>query len=111
MARRAEAVKHPALRVIALRDRVEAMDKADAESLPGWGTFTPDEKQFLMVYPWFGEKKAAAEYIGRSAQWFDRRQRHSQVFKDAVNSRASSTSRSAMMLPHWQFFYQMINKS
>ena len=48
-----------------------------------------------MVYPWFGEKKMTAEYIGRNAQWFDRRQRQSQIFKDAVNSRASSTSRIA----------------
>ena len=95
MARRAEAVKHPALMAKALRDRVMAMDNADAESLPGWETFTPDRKQFLMVYPWFGEKKMAAEYIGRNAQWFDRRQRQSQIFKDAVNSRASSTSRIA----------------
>ncbi len=95
MARRAEAVKHPALMAKALRNRVMAMDNADAESLPGWETFTPDEKQFLMVYPWFGEKKMAAEYIGRNAQWFDRRQRQSQMFKDAVNSRASNTSRIA----------------
>ena len=95
MARKAEAAKHPALMAKALRDRVAAMDNADAESLPGWETFTPDEKQFLMVYPWFGEKKMAAEYIGRNAQWFDRRQRQSQIFKDAVNSRASSTSRIA----------------
>ena len=66
---------------------------ADVESLVGWETFTPDEKQFLMVYPWFGEKKMAAEYIGRDAQWYDRRQRQCPLFKDAVSTRASTPTR------------------
>ena len=93
MARRAEALKHPALMAKTMRDRVEAADMADVESLVGWETFTPDEKQFLIVYPWFGEKKTAAEYIGRDAQWYDRRQRQYPLFKDAVSTRASTPTR------------------
>ena len=92
MARRAERLKHPALMVTALRQCVEASDKAGAESLPGWETFTPDEKQFLMVYPWFGEKKMTADHIGRNAQWIDRRQRQSRMFREAANSRGSGPS-------------------
>ena len=58
---------------MALQQRIQVMDQVDLEQLPGWETFVPDEKRFLSVYPWFGQKKMAAEYIGKSAQWVDRR--------------------------------------
>ena len=87
--------KHPALMTRPLRERVERMDETDLESLPGRESFTPAEKQFLAVYPWFGQKKMAAEYIGRSSQWYDRRQRQNPMFRQAVYSRAGTPSRIA----------------
>ena len=51
------------------------MDQVDLESLSGWETFVPDDKRYLSVYPWLGQKKMAADYISKSAQWVDRGQR------------------------------------
>ena len=61
--------------VRALHERIQGMDQVDQESLSGWETFVPDEKRFLSVYPWLGQKKMASDYIGKIAQWVDRRQR------------------------------------
>ena len=95
MARRRNTSKHPALAATALQQRFQAMDQVDLEGLPGWETFVPDEKRFLSVYPWFGEKKLAAEYIGKTAQWVDRRQRRYPSFREAVDSRAGTPDRIA----------------
>jgi len=87
--------KHPALAVQDFTQRIDAMDQVDLESLAGWDSFTPDQKRFLAVYPWFGQKKTAAEYIGHNKQWVDRNQRRDKSFHLAVESRLHSPERIA----------------
>ena len=87
--------KHPALAVQDFTRRIEAMDQVDLESLQGWDSFTPDQKRFLAVYPWFGQKKTASEYIGHNKQWVDRNQRRDTAFREAVDSRLHSPERIA----------------
>ena len=77
---------HPAI-ANRFRQQISAADEDDLNALDGWDLFEPDEKKFLAVFGWFGEKKSAAEYIGRSAQWVDRHQRGNPMFKAAVKSR------------------------
>ena len=77
---------HPAM-LNKFRNKIAKVDEDDLNNLLGWESFTPDEKKFLAVFGWFGEKKSAAEYIGKSAQWVDRHQRKNPLFKEAVNSR------------------------
>ena len=87
--------RHPALAVQDFTQRIEAMDQRDLESLAGWDSFTPDQKRFLAVYPWFGQKKTASEYIGHNKQWVDRNQRRDTAFREAVDSRLHSPERIA----------------
>ena len=77
---------HPAL-LTKFRGQIAKADEDDLIGLVGWESFTPDEKKFLAVFGWFGQKNLAAEYIGRSAQWVDRHQRQNPLFKEAVKSR------------------------
>ena len=77
---------HPAM-LTKFRNQISKADEDDLNSLFGWETFNPDEKKFLAVFGWFGEKKSAAEYIGKSAQWVDRHQRGNPLFKEAVKLR------------------------
>ena len=83
---------------VSLTNRLERADQADLEVIPGWETFNPDEKKFLAVYPWFGQKKSAAKYIGRTAQWLDRHQRQNPVFKSAIDSRQWAPVKMARQL-------------
>ncbi len=87
--------RHPALAVRDFTRRIETMDQVDLESLAGWDSFTPDQKRFLAVYPWFGQKKTAAEYIGHNKQWVDRNQRRDKTFHSAVENRLHSPERIA----------------
>ena len=85
---------HPAL-ANRFRNQISKADEDDLNALSGWDSFEPDEKKFLAVYGWFGEKKLASEYIGRSAQWVDRHQRSNPLFKEAVISREGMQTRIA----------------
>ena len=77
---------HPAL-LSRFRQQISVADEDDLNGLEGWDSFTPEEKKFLAVFGWFTEKKSAAEYIGKSAQWVDRHQRQNPLFKEAVKLR------------------------
>ena len=77
---------HPAL-LSRFRQQISVADEDDLNTLNGWDSFTPEEKKFLAVFGWFTEKKSAAEYIGKSAQWVDRHQRQNPLFKEAVKVR------------------------
>ena len=77
---------HPAL-LSRFRQQISVADEDDLNTLNGWDSFTPEEKKFLAVFGWFTEKKSAAEYIGKSAQWVDRHQRGNPLFKEAVKLR------------------------
>jgi len=77
---------HPAL-LSRFRQQISVADEDDLNTLNGWDSFTPEEKKFLAVFGWFTEKKSAAEYIGKSAQWVDRHQRQNPLFKEAVKLR------------------------
>ena len=85
---------HPAL-LNRFRQQISAADEDDLNGLEGWDSFEPDEKKFLAVFGWFGQKNLAAEYIGRSAQWVDRHQRGNPLFKAAVKSRDGMQTRIA----------------
>ena len=77
---------HPAL-LSRFRQQISVADEDDLNTLNGWDSFTPEEKKFLAVFGWFTEKKSAAEYIGKSAQWVDRHQSQNPLFKEAVKVR------------------------
>jgi uncharacterized NAD(P)/FAD-binding protein YdhS len=85
---------HPAM-INRFRQQISAADEDDLNALDGWDSFGPDEKKFLAVFGWFGQKNLAAEYIGRSAQWVDRHQRQNPLFKEAVKSRDGMQTRIA----------------
>ena len=48
---------HPAM-LTKFRNQISKADEDDLNSLFGWETFNPDEKKFLAVFGWFGEKKS-----------------------------------------------------
>ena len=85
---------HPAI-ANRFSKQISKADEDDLNALVGWNSFEPDEKKFLAVYGWFGQKNLAAEYIGRSAQWVDRHQRGNSLFKEAVISRDGMQTRIA----------------
>ena len=85
---------HPAM-INRFRQQISAADEDDINALDGWDSFEPDEKKFLAVFGWFGQKNLAAEYIGRSAQWVDRHQRQNPLFKEAIKSRDGMQTRIA----------------
>ena len=93
MARSREIEKHPALlSKEKVRERFQAEDEKLMYAIPGWETFTPLDKQFLAVLPYAGKKKAAAELVGKSYQWYFKRRATKPFFSAAVDSRTRAPS-------------------
>ena len=57
-----------------------------------------DEKIFIMVFPFFDTRKAAAEFIGKGGEWYGRKQDTRETFKRALILRITTTDEAAMSL-------------
>lgn len=93
MARR-KAGSHPALASQALRRSLLLEEDAGAMArLQGWSTFSPVQKQFLAVYPWFGTMEESQRYLGLSVGWASESGRKNPLFREAVKQRGQVTER------------------
>lgn len=90
MARRREAVKHPAL--LAQMDAkgisqdIAQRYSAGLATVPGWDTLSPNQKNFLLCLPWASTRTDAAKLIGKDYLWYDRQQRKHPNFRAACNT-------------------------
>jgi hypothetical protein len=66
---------------------VKAVEQRQLQALEGWRTFDEDEKRFLAVLAWAGNKSKASAVIGKSKSWATRRIQSNHLFEEAVEQR------------------------
>ena len=66
---------------------VKAVEQRQLQALEGWRTFDEDEKRFLAVLAWAGNKAKASAVIGKSKSWATRRIQSNHLFEEAVEQR------------------------
>ena len=66
---------------------VKAVGQRQLQALEGWRTFDEDEKRFLAVLAWAGNKSKASAVIGKSKSWATRRIQSNHLFEEAVEQR------------------------
>jgi len=90
--RRSNNLKHPAITARTLRNATD-QDDAELESLPGWDTFSPDQKRFLTILPYYATKSAAAQSIGFDSRWWSNGASYNRAFKEAAELREDTRVR------------------
>ena len=87
MPRRTADTKHPALATKLARDQVVALEKEDLASIPGWETFSVDEKRFLMAVPYYHGLYETSVQLGKDKRWYERHRADNVLFRQAIDHR------------------------
>lgn len=81
MGRKLPGEGHPGL----TKDLVKMAEASEAlRTIPGWEVFSPVEKEFLCLLPWYGSKNDTARAIGRSEGWLKHREKINAAFREAT---------------------------
>jgi hypothetical protein len=82
--------KHPALSgsVTALSTkRAEELDEQNTARIEGWGTFTANQKRFLLAYPYFNSIQDTCDYLRISRTWVYEQKKENSYFTLAMEER------------------------